>query len=146
MRLGLYTRISVDPNGTSDATERQEESCRAWAERNGHECTRLYTDRDISGYKDVQRPGFAALLSDAGREFDGINRETPDYAPEIEAIEGRLVDAREMFTEGAIDRFEVLGVFAVEFTTQLDEADELLRNLNHWRTLSRLGPALAGTP
>lgn len=63
MRLGLYTRISVDPNGTSDATERQEDACRSWAERNGHECTRLYTDRDISGYKDVQRPGFAAVLA-----------------------------------------------------------------------------------
>lgn len=63
MRLGLYTRISEDPTGTSDAPARQAEACRAWA-GDRHEIVKVYEDRDISGYKSVHRPAFLELLAD----------------------------------------------------------------------------------
>ena len=73
MRLGLYTRISEDPDGRSDATERQEAACRLWAERNGHEIVAVYEDRDLSGYKTkVVRPAFNDLLAASGNGIEGI--------------------------------------------------------------------------
>lgn len=69
MRLGLYLRISIDQG---DATERQAESCRLWAERAGHEIVEVYEDRESGYRKGVQRPSFERLLADAGPRFDGI--------------------------------------------------------------------------
>lgn len=69
MRLGLYLRISIDQG---DATERQAESCRMWAERNGHEIVEVYEDRETGYKKGVRREAFERLLLDAGPRFDGI--------------------------------------------------------------------------
>lgn len=61
----IYTRISDDERGVSLSPERQEQECRAFADRQGWEVARVYSDRDISGYKDVARPGYEALVADA---------------------------------------------------------------------------------
>jgi DNA invertase Pin-like site-specific DNA recombinase len=66
MRVGIYTRLSKDDDGTETATARQEADARARADRDGYEIHRVYRDSDMSAYrKNVVRPGFDALLDDA---------------------------------------------------------------------------------
>lgn len=104
VKLALYTRISDDPSGTSDAPRRQEENCRAWAERNGHEIEAVYEDRDISGYKKVTRPQFEEMLA-AGHEgilcwrIDRLLRNWRDWAKLDELLESGTV----LFTEDGTD-------------------------------------------
>ncbi len=74
MRAGIYTRISQDREGDSFSPERQEKLCRQLAEARGWEVVRVETDRDKSGWKkNVQRPGFEALLAAVDRrELDVV--------------------------------------------------------------------------
>ncbi|NUK09006.1 recombinase family protein [Streptomyces lunaelactis] len=58
----LYLRLSLDRDGKT-AIERQEADCRAWAERNGLTVRKVHIDRGRSGYKAVERKGFAAALA-----------------------------------------------------------------------------------
>lgn len=73
-RIGIYLRISKDRDGTQTATERQEQDCRAWAERNAAEIVEVYEDVDTSAFnRKIKRPEFDRLLRDvkAGR-LDGV--------------------------------------------------------------------------
>jgi site-specific DNA recombinase len=73
MRIGVYTRISKDPDGTSTSPARQEQDCRAFAKLQGHEVVKTYTDIDISAYTGADRPGYEALLTDlAAGIIDGV--------------------------------------------------------------------------
>jgi site-specific DNA recombinase len=63
VRVGIYTRISLDREGDSFSPERQERLCRQLAEARGWEVVRVETDRSKSGWKKgTKRPGFDALL------------------------------------------------------------------------------------
>jgi DNA invertase Pin-like site-specific DNA recombinase len=64
MRLGVYVRISKDPDGQSTSPARQEQDCRTFAELHGHEVIRTYSDIDISAYTGVDRPGYEELMAD----------------------------------------------------------------------------------
>lgn len=64
MRLGIYVRISKDPDGQSTSPARQEQDCRAFAELHGHEVVKTYSDIDISAYTGVDRPGYEELMAD----------------------------------------------------------------------------------
>jgi site-specific DNA recombinase len=73
LRLGLYRRISSDPDGRSPSMARQETDARRFAEARGDEIVRVYTDQDLSAYTGVDRPGFEELLADADAGLiDGI--------------------------------------------------------------------------
>ena len=73
MRLGLYRRISSDPDGRSPSMTRQETDSRRFAEARGDELVKVYTDQDLSAFTGVDRPGFEELLADADAGFiDGI--------------------------------------------------------------------------
>lgn len=61
MRAGIYTRISLDPDGSQTATERQGEACRQFCSARGWEVQRVFEDVDASAYSGVERPGFVAL-------------------------------------------------------------------------------------
>ena len=69
----IYTRISSDPDAADDdggqGVTRQEQDCRALAERRGWTVgdSDVYTDNDISAYSGKTRPRFDAML-------DGIKR------------------------------------------------------------------------
>jgi site-specific DNA recombinase len=65
VRLGLYLRISSDPDGRSPSISRQETDACRLAEARGDEIAGVYTDRDLSAYTGVDRPGFEVLLADA---------------------------------------------------------------------------------
>jgi site-specific DNA recombinase len=68
----IYTRLSHDPKKTDEADEpsdgegmgvaRQEEDCRALAERNKWTVSEVYSDNDISAYNGALRPRFEAML------------------------------------------------------------------------------------
>lgn len=64
MNVGIYLRISSDPNNDQQATRRQLEDCRDYADRHGMNVVDVYEDVDISGFKRVQRPAFERLLRD----------------------------------------------------------------------------------
>lgn len=74
MRVGIYTRLSRDRDGTQTATARQLSDCRALAEREGWEVGAVYEDSDLSGFKrGVVRPDYEQMLADLdARTIDGI--------------------------------------------------------------------------
>lgn len=73
-RVGIYTRLSRDPDGTQTATARQAADCRALAAREGWEVVDVYEDTDLSGYRrGLVRPDFERMLADLeGRRIDGV--------------------------------------------------------------------------
>lgn len=70
-RAGIYCRISDDAALLGEGVERQEEDCRALADRAGHEVVELYVDNDISASTKSrkERPAYQRMLADtrAGR-------------------------------------------------------------------------------
>ena len=64
MRIGLYVRISKDPDGQSNSPARQEQDCRTFADLHGQEVVKTYSDIDISAYTGADRPGYEELMAD----------------------------------------------------------------------------------
>ena len=62
-RAAIYTRISLDREGTSESPERQQADCEAVATRLGWEVVDRYVDRE-SAYSGVRRPEYERLLRD----------------------------------------------------------------------------------
>lgn len=62
-RVGLYARISDDPLGSQQATARQLEDCRAFADRKGWEVADVFEDVDTSAWaRASRRPEFERML------------------------------------------------------------------------------------
>ena len=61
-RAAIYCRISDDREGRGLGVARQEDECRALAERLGWSVTHVYRDNDLSAYRGRRRPGYQALL------------------------------------------------------------------------------------
>ena len=146
MRLGLYTRISEDPDGRSDATERQEAACRLWAERNGHEIVAVYEDRDLSGYKGVVRPQFLALL-DAGHEgilcwrIDRLLRNWQDWAKLDTLLESGTV----LFSEDGTDSRRDGLILSIKVGFAREESRKISDRLkSKYATQARNGEPAAG--
>lgn len=66
-RVGIYLRISDDREGRELGVERQDEDCRALADRLGDEVVDVYKDNDISASTRSKkvRPEYRRLLADA---------------------------------------------------------------------------------
>jgi DNA invertase Pin-like site-specific DNA recombinase len=62
-RAAIYCRVSQDREGAGLAVERQEQDCRALAERLGWEVVAVHTDNDLSAYSGKPRPGYQAMLA-----------------------------------------------------------------------------------
>ncbi|NJI61146.1 recombinase family protein [Microbacterium oxydans] len=58
----IYTRISLDRTGEGLGVARQEQECRALAERLGMTVAQVFSDNDISATSGKVRPGFEAML------------------------------------------------------------------------------------
>ena len=72
-RYAIYTRISRDPTGTSTAPARQEKDCRRLARERGWDVVEVYSDSDLSGWRNVTRPGYEAMLTAmAAGTIDGV--------------------------------------------------------------------------
>ena len=72
-RAAIYCRISDDREGRGLGVARQEDECRALAERLGWSVTHVYRDNDLSAYRGRRRPGYQALLEAVKQgEVDGL--------------------------------------------------------------------------
>ncbi|AZH79144.1 MULTISPECIES: recombinase family protein [Microbacterium] len=58
----IYTRVSIDRTGEALAVTRQEQECRALADRLGLKVMAVHSDNDISATSGKARPGFEAML------------------------------------------------------------------------------------
>ncbi|TFC34990.1 recombinase family protein [Cryobacterium sp. TMT2-14] len=63
MQAVIYTRVSLDRTGEALAVVRQEQECRALAERLGLDVVAVYSDNDISATNGKVRPSFEAMLA-----------------------------------------------------------------------------------
>lgn len=59
----IYCRISDDREGRGAGVARQEEACRARAERNGWDVVAVFIENDLSAYSGKRRPKYEQLLA-----------------------------------------------------------------------------------
>lgn len=72
-QAAVYVRISSDPDGLRLGVTRQEEDCRALAQRLGWIVAEVYADNDVSASKGKRRPEFERMLRDCETgKRDGI--------------------------------------------------------------------------
>ena len=67
MDAGIYARISQDADGTELGVTRQQEDCRAEAERRGWNVTQVYVDNDVSATRAKVRPSYQRMIRDVER-------------------------------------------------------------------------------
>src|SRR5207249_3922881 len=60
----IYCRISDDRQGHALGVTRQEQDCRALADRKGWPIADVYVDNDLSAYNGKNRPSYRRLLDD----------------------------------------------------------------------------------
>ena len=63
-RAAVYCRISMDREGAGLGVARQEQDCRARADRLGWSVAEVYVDNDVSAYSGKPRPAWNRLLAD----------------------------------------------------------------------------------
>jgi site-specific DNA recombinase len=63
MRAFVYTRQSLDRNGTGAAVERQREDCQKLCAERGWTIVREFTDNDVSASSSKPRPAYVAMLA-----------------------------------------------------------------------------------
>lgn len=98
-RAGIYCRLSEDPDGTKPSIDRQEREARALCEKEGFTVTKVYKDRDLSGFKKgVVRPAFEDMLADleAGIidavvcfKLDRLSRQPGQFERVLDALDRR---------------------------------------------------------
>lgn len=111
LRATVYCRISDDRAGAGLGIARQEQDCRALAEREGWEVVAVHVDNDLSAYSGRARPGYQALLDDvkAGTvdaivawHPDRLHRSPVDLEEFIALIDATGVQVRTV-TAGTVD-------------------------------------------
>ncbi len=73
-RVGIYLRISDDPDGTQTATARQLEDCTRFATSRGWNVADVFEDVDISAYqRTAKRPEFERMIcAIRDKQIDGV--------------------------------------------------------------------------
>jgi site-specific DNA recombinase len=112
VRVGIYTRLSRDRDGTESATRRQEADCRAWAERERWSVVEVYRDSDLSGSNpDVRRPAYERLVTDIDTgcvdavlvwKLDRLSRQPRQFEDLLALCQRRGVQIRSMNETGDI--------------------------------------------
>jgi site-specific DNA recombinase len=129
VRLGIYVRISKDPDGQSTSPARQEQDCRAFARLHGHEVVEPpYRDADVSAYTGIDRPGYERLIADleAGVldgvlvwRLDRLTRNFDDLQRIWRLINGRGVTL--LSVHDSIDTSTASGVFMLRTLVAIAE-------------------------
>lgn len=131
VRAAIYCRISSDPEGREVGVERQQEDCRALAERMGMTVVDVVVDNDVSASTKSRkpRPQYDDMLERARRgEFGAI----------LAYSNSRLTRRPREF-EDLLDLSQGYGVRIITHTSgeqNLDTADgrSMARNLANWDT------------
>ncbi len=73
-QIGIYVRISDDPDGTQTATERQLEDCSRFAASRSWNVADVFEDIDISAYqRNAKRPEFERMIAAVrDKRIDGV--------------------------------------------------------------------------
>ena len=72
-RAAIYCRISLDREGAGLGVSRQEQDCRALAERLEWQVAQVYIDNDVSAYSGKPRPAWERLMADVrARGVDAV--------------------------------------------------------------------------
>lgn len=117
MKAGIYVRISRDVTGQALGVQRQEEDCRALADKLGWEIVEAYVDNDISATSGKARPSYRRLLADieAGRIAaivawapDRLYRKLTDLEQLVPVIEDNRV-AVQTVKQGDLDLTSAYG-------------------------------------
>ncbi|MGH9090585.1 MAG: recombinase family protein [Acidimicrobiales bacterium] len=94
--IGIYARISEDPEGNRLGVTRQEDDCRALAKIRRWTVAGVYTDNDVSAFKvKVTRPEFERMLDDL----------------ESGAIDGLVVYDLDRFARQPVDLERAIRIF-----------------------------------
>lgn len=101
MKAAIYTRISADREGRALGVERQEQQCRALAQRLGYTVVALFSDNDIgaSRHSRKARPEYQRMLAAARRG---------EFAVIVAATSSRLT-RRPRELEDLLDLFDEAG-------------------------------------
>lgn len=109
--VAIYARISRDRNGAGLGVERQEEDCRALAERLGWNVVAVYVDNDISAYSGATRPQYREMLREvkAGHirgvvawHTDRLHRKTTELEEFVRVAEETNLQVQTV-TAGTVD-------------------------------------------
>ncbi|WP_217913067.1 recombinase family protein [Miltoncostaea marina] len=116
--IGIYTRLSRDPDGTQTATARQASDCRELAAREGWRVVETYEDSDLSGYRrGVIRPDFERMLADVSSrriraivvwKLDRLSRQPGQFEQVLDAC--ALVGARIFSVHESADMTSPMGL------------------------------------
>jgi site-specific DNA recombinase len=94
--VGIYCRISDDPEARQVGVDRQAQACRRLASQHGWASVEMYIDNDISAFTCVSRPAYRRMLDDVrlGRlaaivtwDADRLHRSTRELEDFIDLIE-----------------------------------------------------------
>jgi site-specific DNA recombinase len=130
MRAGVYVRISQDREGRELGVGRQEEDCRALAERRGWEVVRVYSDNDRSATKG-NRPAWKRLLADleAGQvdrvvaySSSRMYRRLKDLLPLLELVKTRPIEIATV-ASGSISLDTADGRMIANILASVDQAE-----------------------
>lgn len=111
-QVGVYARISSDPDGTRLGVERQVADCRALTERLGWSVGDEYVDNDVSAWSGETRREYRRLLDDLKNRVitgvvvwhaDRLHRHPAELEEFIALIEGIGDVAVETVTAGDLD-------------------------------------------
>src|SRR3954464_1817604 len=115
-RFAIYTRLSVDTDGSQTATSRQEQACRAFADLRDWTVEDVFEDVDLSAYrKGVVRPSYERLLEaiDSGG-IDGV------VVWKVDRLVRRVAEFERFFSA-----CESRGVVLASVTEPIDTSHEL---------------------
>lgn len=128
-RTFVYCRISQDRAGAGLGTERQEQDCRALADRLGFTVSKVYRDDDISAYSGKRRPGYEQMLTDlrAGLgdvvicwHTDRLYRRVADLLEYVKVTNDKGVPTHGV-TSGSVDLTTAAGrLMAVQFANMAE--------------------------
>lgn len=130
-RTAVYLRISKDPDGTQDATERQLADCRKYADLHRLDVVDVFEDVDLSAYrKGVVRPQYLEML-EAMREgaydvvlvwrIDRLVRRTVEFADFWSIAEENNIDLKA--AAQPIDTSDAVGKMVVDILVAFAEME-----------------------
>ena len=157
MRVAIYTRFSSSSQREA-SSEEQEKICREYAERNGYEVFKVYSDKALTGKND-DRPMFQKLLRDCSMNvFDAvlvysIDRfgrnliQTLENANKIEKDNGKLlISVTENFENNSSGRFfrNIMMSYAQFYSDELSDKIKRGMDYNAERCMSTGGGVALG--
>ncbi len=155
--IGIYLRISDDPDGTQTATARQLEDCSRFAASHGWNVQDVFEDIDISAYqRTAKRPEFERMIGAIrDKRIDGVlawkmdrlSRRMRDFVRLDEQCEGDGAFIASVI-EG-IDTRQATGRFVAELLTaqaRMESANTSTRVTRAHEAMAKQGrPVLGGT-